>query len=262
MTTLTEFRKVGDKLRNWGRWGEDNQLGTLNFIESAKLVESASLVRKGAIFPLGVDFNAELIWPQDNFRRNPVHVMTVDGADAATMAEFLPGYGGPTEKQLLDIWQTPFRFADDMIIMPLQCGTQWDALSHAWYEDLMYNGVPGSAVSSRGAARNSIDQVDVKGVVARGVLLDAARHKGVAHLTPNSALLPDDLDEIAAAQGVEIRSGDTGPAGGAAVTTWAAFSARTGRRYFAASRSVERDAASAVQLSVTPPSTTRVWPRT
>ena len=79
MVSLAEYRKVGEKVRNWGRWGADDQLGTLNFIDNAKLVEAAGTVRKGAVFPLGVDFNADLIWPSDNFRRNPIHVMTVDG---------------------------------------------------------------------------------------------------------------------------------------------------------------------------------------
>jgi kynurenine formamidase len=208
VATLTDYRRVGERLRNWGRWGDDDQLGTLNFIDEAKVLEGAAAVRKGAVFPLGVDFNAELVWPADMFRRNPIHVMTVDGGDAARMAEFLPGYGGPTEQQLGQIWQSPFRFADDMVIMPLQCGTQWDALSHAWYDDQMYNGVPGAAVTSRGATRNSIDQVDVKGITSRAVLLDVARCLGVEHVPANTAITPADLDRVAEKQGVEVRRGD------------------------------------------------------
>lgn len=208
MTTLDEYRRVGEKLRNWGRWGADDQLGTLNLITPEAVRAAAATVKRGAVFPLGVDFSADLIWPADNFRRNPIHVMTVDGGDAGILAEHLPGYGGPTEAQLVDIFSSPFRFADDMIIMPLQCGTQWDALSHAWYDDLMYNGVPGGAVTSRGATRNSIDQVAVRGIVARGVLLDVARYQGREHVAPNTAILPSELDAVADAQGVEIRSGD------------------------------------------------------
>ena len=208
MATLEEYRKVGKSLRNWGRWGADDQLGTLNFIDPAKVREAAAAVRKGAIFPLGVNFDADLIWPAGMFRRNPIHVMTVDGGDAATLAEYLPGYGGPSEQQLLEVWKTPFRFADDMIIMPLQCGTQWDALSHAWYDDELYNGFSPSAVTSRGATKLSVDVVDAKGIVSRGVLLDVARHRGLDHMPPNSAIVPAELDQVAAAQGVEVRSGD------------------------------------------------------
>jgi kynurenine formamidase len=208
VTTLDAYRQIGKSVRNWGRWGADDQLGTLNFIDAAKVREAAAAVRKGAVFPLGVNFDADLVWPGDMFRRNPIHVMTVDGGDAPTLGEYLPGYGGPSEQQLVGIWETPFRFADDMIIMPLQCGTQWDALSHAWYDGELYNGVSPAAITSRGATRLSIDAVDVKGILSRGVLLDVARHRGLDNLPPNTAIGPGELDAVAAAQGVDVRSGD------------------------------------------------------
>ena len=208
MATLEEYRQVGKNVRNWGRWGAEDQLGTLNFIDTAKVREAAATVRKGAIFPLGVNFDADLIWPADMFRRNPIHVMTVDGGDAATLAQYLPGYGGPSEQQLLEVWKTPFRFADDMVIMPLQCGTQWDALSHAWYDDKLYNGFSPSAITSRGATKLSVDAVDVKGILSRGVLLDVARHRGLDHLPANTAITAAELDEVAVTQAVEVRSAD------------------------------------------------------
>jgi kynurenine formamidase len=100
------------------------------------------------------------------------------------------------------------KFNDDYIIMPLQAGTQWDALSHVYYDGQMYNGVPSGAVTSFGATKNSIDQVDVKGIAGRGVLLDVANHRGVPHLPPNTPISPEELDEVARAEHVEIMSGD------------------------------------------------------
>ena len=64
------------------------------------------------------------------------------------------------------------RFNDDMIIMPLQAATQWDALSHVYYEDKLYNGFPADSVTSLGAFHCGIDKVDGKGITSRGVLLD------------------------------------------------------------------------------------------
>ena len=64
------------------------------------------------------------------------------------------------------------RFNDDIIIMPLQAATQWDALSHVYYEDKLYNGFPASSVTSLGAFHCGIDKVDGKGITSRGVLLD------------------------------------------------------------------------------------------
>lgn len=205
--TMAEFRAVGDKVRNWGRWGKDDQLGTLNFITPEKIKQAAATVKQGKIFPLGVDFDAYGPQGAHGFRRNPIHVMTVDGGDRE-LGEHLKGWGGETEAQMAHIWGGLMHFNDDMIIMPLQAATQWDALSHVYYDEQMYNGVPSSAVTSFGATKNSIDKVDVKGIASRGVLLDVAHHRGVAHLPPNTAISPEELDEVAKAEGVRVESGD------------------------------------------------------
>ena len=74
------------------------------------------------------------------------------------------------------------RFNDDVIIMPLQAATQWDALSHVYYEDKLYNGFPANSVTSLGAFHCGIDKVDGKGITSRGVLLDIVRLRGVRDL--------------------------------------------------------------------------------
>ena len=103
----------------------------------------------------------------------------------------------------------PFRFNDDMIVMPLQAATQWDALSHVYYEDKLYNGFPADSVTSFGAFHCGIDKVDVKGITSRGVLLDVVAHRGAdVFCEPGNPITPAELDEIAAKQGVEIGSGD------------------------------------------------------
>jgi kynurenine formamidase len=168
------------------------------------------MVREGKVFPLGVNFEANGVWPGNFFRRNPIHVMTVDGGDSATLAAALQGWdrAGPTDQMLGEYYRSLTRFADDMIVMPLQAATQWDALSHVWYEDLLYNGFPASAVTSLGATKNSIDRVDVKGIVSRAVLLDVARHRGRDHVEPNEGIEPAELDAICSRQQVEVGAGD------------------------------------------------------
>src|ERR1700760_2529180 len=121
MSSLTDFRRVADDVRNWGRWGDADELGTLNFITSEKVQEAASLVKHGKVFPLGVDFGSSGAQGAFKFRHNPV----------------------------------------DVIIMPLQAATQWDALSHVYYEDKLYNGFPASSVTSFGAYHCGIDKVDI-----------------------------------------------------------------------------------------------------
>jgi kynurenine formamidase len=126
-------------------------------------------------------------------RHNPIHTMLADGGDALAGAQdFLPG---------------GFRYADDSVTMPLQCGTQWDALAHVFYDGKMYNDRDMKLVTSRGAMANSIDRVK-DGVVGRGVLIDLPRFLKVQWLDDGTRILPQDLDACAEAFGVTVESGD------------------------------------------------------
>jgi kynurenine formamidase len=205
--TETEFRAVADRVRNWGRWGADDELGTLNLITPDTVRAAAALVRRGAVFSLGLDIDENGIWGGSTFRRNPVHLMTVDGGDTA-LAEHLRNWSGPGQSILAAHWGRHLaRFNDDMIFMPLQASTQWDALSHVYYDDQLYNGVPASAVTSQGATRHGI-QAFAAGIVSRGVLIDVARHRGVDHLPPNEWIEPAELDAALANQAVAVAKGD------------------------------------------------------
>ena len=59
-TTWTAAAVVeeGRRLRNWGRWGEEDQIGTLNFITPEKIKEGAALVRQGKIFACALPYDA------------------------------------------------------------------------------------------------------------------------------------------------------------------------------------------------------------
>ena len=198
----------GKGVRNWGKWGPNDQLGTLNYITPEKIVRAARLVRKGRTIPLSIPIDAYGPQGAHGFRRNPIHIMSVDGGDEEA-ARHLEGWGGSSEAQIREFWKGPMRFNDDYIIMPLQGSTQWDALSHVYYDGHLYNGYPAAAVNSFGATKDSIDQVAERGLITtRGVLLDVAHQRGVKYLAPKTIISPEDLDQVAAAEGVTIESGD------------------------------------------------------
>jgi kynurenine formamidase len=181
------FKQLGERLSNWSRWGPDDQLGTLNFITDEARRDAAGLIRSGRTFDLSMTFDSE--GPQKHGltagRFDPIHLMITLPTESTRPAGIA--------------------FADDAIMMPLQCASQWDSLAHAGY---LYNGVPMTEVTATdGALRNSIDKV-VASLVGRGVLLDIARLRGVDCLEAGSAIMPDELAAAAAAQGVSIRSGD------------------------------------------------------
>jgi kynurenine formamidase len=211
VASVTDFRQAARDVSNWGRWGADDELGTLNFITEEKIAQGASLVKHGKVFPLGVDFGSSGPQGAFGFRHNPIHVMTVDGGDASTLAHYGPNWGrNPTAAQMGGyLVDNLFRFNDDMIIMPLQAATQWDALSHVYYDELLYNGFPADSVTSLGAYHLGIEKVDSKGITSRGVLLDLVRHRGAdVFLEHGNPITPEELDDVVRSQKVTIGRGD------------------------------------------------------
>lgn len=186
------LRATAEKCSNWGRWGPDDEIGTLNFISPEDIVAAAGLIRKGKSFSLALNFDSQ--GPQRGLwgnRFNPIHTMLATGTDAAAGNQDSGG----------------LRYADDMVSLPLQCGTQWDGLGHIFYDDKMWNGYDARLVDSNGARKNGIENVKDK-MAGRGVLLDVARHAGVDFLEDGMAITNEDLDATAEAQGVEVRRGD------------------------------------------------------
>ena len=190
--TLRTIEEMAQRLKNWGKWGPDDELGTLNYVTPADIVAAAALVRKGKAFALGLDFDQN--GPQRTGwggRFNPIHAMLATGTDAVA---------GRQDAGKI-------RYADDMVAMPLQCGTQWDALGHIFYGDKMWNGYDASLVGSTGAQKNAIHKTRDR-MIGRGVLLDIPRFRGGDYLEDAYGIGSSELDQCAQAQGVEVRRGD------------------------------------------------------
>lgn len=167
---------------NWGRWGTDDQQGSLNLLTPDVVRQAANLVKTGKVYSLSMPLAAD--GPQWPSRHKTWKVTTHRSVGA-------PGPGA----------------ADDVVTMHSHSGTHIDALSHYWVDDQIYNGFKASeSVTSQGITRNAIDNVPA--LVGRGVLLDVAAWKGVDNLAIGEAITADDLDQCAAAQGTAIQSGD------------------------------------------------------
>jgi kynurenine formamidase len=191
--TKDDVLEKAEELKNWGKWGPDDELGVLNYITPQDIVNAARLVRKGKVFRLGLPLDED--GPQRGMfggRWNPMHHMLATGTDAvAGKHDVTPG----------------LRYADDFINLPTQCGTQVDALSHVFLGDKMWNGYPATLVDSRGAHKNGIEHFADK-LIGRGVLLDLARYKGVPFLEDGYGITVADLEATARKQGVEVRRAD------------------------------------------------------
>jgi kynurenine formamidase len=182
-----EIARAADAYRNWGRWGEDDRLGTANLITDEDRAAAAGLVRRGRAFSLSQRFDTN--GPQNGWRRrsNPVHTMLDTGSDAELGTQGFPhGLGG----------------ADDVVAMPLQASTQWDGLGHIFDRGKAWNGrSAGRTVTSEGDQVTGIEHMAAV-LTGRGVLLDVGRHLGTAGELPDGfAITAEHLDATIAAQG-------------------------------------------------------------
>jgi kynurenine formamidase len=172
----------------WHRWGDDDERGALNHIGAEQVRNAAALVRSGQVLNLAQPLSPKTPVPQH--RAGVQHFMGRDGGDYAAGARKPGG----------------FQFAEDTVVLPLHIGTHIDALCHAWYDDALYNGFPGSGTrSTTGATRCGIDKMGP--IVGRGVLLDIAGQHG-APLRDGASIGARDLERAAAKADVAVGKGD------------------------------------------------------
>jgi kynurenine formamidase len=161
---------------NWGRWGTEDEAGSLNLLTARTVLAAMGQVRHGRVISLAQPLGPGItVAPH---RTKPQRFMNRDGGDYAAGARSPDG----------------FRFAEDTVQLASHSGTHLDALSHAWTGDQLYNGHPASSVrSTHGAARCGADKLAP--IVTRGLLVDLVE----AHGGPLPASYPVGVDELSAA---------------------------------------------------------------
>lgn len=185
--SLAEFEAMFESVKNWGRWGPDDQLGTLNYITPEHVRAAAGLVRTGRTVSMEIPIN------------------TVAGPDNPNPAIHFVSQGHD-----IDIGSGGLRFGLDFMGMACHgdCHTHIDALCHISYNGLTYNGKPAEEVlTSKGATTLDIAAYG-NGLVGRGVLLDVPRFRGVDWLEPGEAVTRAELEACEEAQGVRLGEGD------------------------------------------------------
>lgn len=180
-TTAAEFEALFASNNNWGRWGKDDKLGTINLITDAKRRQAAALVKTGITVSLARDMSTEEA--PDN--PNPVRLMM--GANLRTDTLTIAYHGTYV--------------------------THLDSLCHQMYKGRMYNDVPIEANTDKGCAIGVHHYKN--GIVTRGILVDIPRLRGVPWLEPGDVIYPEEIEawekkagvKIAAADAVIIRTG-------------------------------------------------------
>jgi kynurenine formamidase len=172
--------------RNWGRWGDADERGTLNLVDDAYVRNLFAQPIRGRIYALGLEVGAHA--PAFG-RPAPIHYMNVDGGDFAAL-ERLDDFG----------------YADDSIVMATHSSTHIDALAHVMHAGHLYNGFSWREVRSSGAAKCGIDKVGA--VVCKAHVFDFASDRGVDTLSEDVGLGPDDLEGYRQMHEIEVAPGD------------------------------------------------------
>ena len=188
---------LGDLLKdapsNWGKWGPDDEVGSLNYLGPEQVIAAAKLVTSGKTFTLQRligDPKGDPVWPG----RTPAERTQIldesnwDGDDG-------PAYPGG------------LHYADDKISAFLQGSTQYDGLGHVWFGGQIWNGYD-ARTTIGGLEKASVEPLAQRGIVGRAVLLDMARFRGKENLDPAETFTHEDLLACAAAQGVTISKRD------------------------------------------------------
>ncbi|MCP3821915.1 cyclase family protein [Streptomyces sp. A3M-1-3] len=188
MSLPAEFHDIAKRVNNWGRWGADDEIGTLNLITDDVVREAAATVRTGRRIPLALPLHQDGVQTGAiPGRVNPLHSMVQINQEL-----FGPG---------------TVACSDDAVTMGLQAATHWDALTHVSHSGKIYNGRPADTITPHTRAQFSgIDKA--RHIVSRGVLLDVARARGVARLAGDHAVTPEDLSAAEELAGTTVRAGD------------------------------------------------------
>ncbi len=188
------FIDLARRVSNWGRWGDDDQLGTLNFIDATARLRGVAAVHEGNAFPLGLPMSeAEGI--QMGFiegRVNPTRSMICVNNPLSPDPEWIAS-------------------SEDVVTFAMQCATHWDGLAHVSYGagpdgGKLYNGYPASSVTEAGTTKLGIQLIG--SLVSRGLLLDVARAKGLEVLDAGYPITPDDLDAACELGNLTVEPGD------------------------------------------------------
>ena len=181
-----------DSLSNWGRWGAEDELGTLNFITPTKRVQATRLVSDGAVVTCSRPITTEMAL-DTNFQVQRYMVDSGEGRDS-----------DPPERRR----RRPGAGEFIGMVFHGYTITHIDSLSHYSWDGKMYNSRPASLVTSReGAQALGIDSTH-EGILTRGVLLDIPRLKGKEWLESDEPVFPEDLEAAERQAGVTVESGD------------------------------------------------------
>jgi hypothetical protein len=186
MPTQDDVLGYFSTLSNWGRWGDEDELGTLNHVTDGVRLAAARAVRHGR----SVSCAREVAVPEDMERSTTTCPYAADMPGAENMpAAFRADRRWGFSSERLGI-----TFHGNTI-------THVDSPCHIFWDGTMYNGRPHSLVDAATGSAWAAVTAAANGIITRGVLLDIAGARDVPWLEPGQGVFPGDLEEAERRQG-------------------------------------------------------------
>ena len=176
------FEQWMTELSNWGRWGKEDELGTLNLITSKKRQDAVKLIEEGVTVSLALDVNTDPDVADGWGFKNKFWALAVDETVGFAMERYDFPYHGALQTHL-------------------------DGIAHTMYRGKMYNDLPLAAVKSSGLEKLGVHNYK-NGLTSRAVLIDVPRLKGIPYLEPGTAVTVEDIEAWERKTGVRIGEGD------------------------------------------------------
>ncbi|MDI2099371.1 cyclase family protein [Ruicaihuangia caeni] len=178
-------------------WGPDDEHGATNRITPESRASIMARIDGHRVYDLSVDYFVGM--PSFQAAGDPAYQIWMSHTPRGTVVDNLNGVGDQINRAC--------GYSGDVILMYTHTGTHIDALNHFAYGRETYNGFDADAhLGSRSWERAGSEQI--LPLIARGILIDIAAHKGVEVLAPSYGITAEDLEECLAAQGTVIRPGD------------------------------------------------------
>jgi hypothetical protein len=189
------------RLSNWGRWGPDDSLGTVNHITESGRARAAALIRSGVTVSCARPINPGPAADDGPTGVSPQRFMLRTGQGLADPGRVPRDGVAPGDRQEGAAEYLGYAAHGYRI-------THLDGLSHIFWDRMMYNGRPAERVSAhQGAVEHDITAVR-GGIVTRGILVDAARYRDVPWLEPGDGVIDTELRAILSATGIRPGPGD------------------------------------------------------
>jgi kynurenine formamidase len=189
------------KGKGWTPLSKNDELGSLNAMTAATIKAALGLVKQGKVYDLGVPYDAESYkWPG----HSPGAILTFRGPEGVQrQGDFKPAADPTLNPQKIG-WHSCAMFISDNV------GTQIDGLGHITRgkDNHWYNGFKEADWGGNFGIRKC-DANSIPPIITRGVLLDVAGARNLDALPSHYRITATELQEVAKAQGTEIRPGDT-----------------------------------------------------